>query len=108
MTIHTASPSLVSISDVVENADRAAKRLGAGLAIDIVNDAIQAPLATAIEAQSEAWKSLLSRLDTLMKVGDIVAEVCFILNYLPPVIVKYFQTGSPLDPVNMGSRLSSV
>ena len=108
MTIHTASPSLVSISDPVEIADQAANQLGPGLAIGIVNDAIQAPLATAIEAQSEAWKSLLSYLDTLMKVGDIVAEVCFILNYLRPAIVKYFQTDSPLDSVNMGSRLCSV
>ena len=88
LTIHTAPPSLVSVSNAVENADQAANQLGTGLTIDIVDDVIQAPLATAIEAQSEAWKSLLGYLDTLMKVGDIVAEVCFILNYLRPAIVK--------------------
>jgi ABC-type transporter Mla subunit MlaD len=107
LTMYIAS-SAVSISDAIENANQAAAHLGPGPAI--VNNTIQAtaPLATEIAAQHDAWQPLLSRLEALMRIADAVAEVRFILNHLCPVITKYFQTGSPLDQISMGSRQSSV
>jgi hypothetical protein len=70
---------LVSTCETVQNASQAAEQLGPGVLA--VNDTIQAisPLATEIAAQFNAWQPLLSRLGTLVKVADEVAEAHFIL-----------------------------
>jgi hypothetical protein len=87
--------SLAGPTGAIESASRASQKLGPGLTR--VNDANQgiATLATEI---TPAWQSLLNRLEALVKIADIVAEVCFILNYLRHTTAKkYLQTGSPLD-----------
>jgi hypothetical protein len=102
--------SLASTREAVQKANQATEHLGPALAV--VNDAIQAttPLATAITAQSNAWQLLLSRLDALVKVADILAEARFIPRPESPVpaATNYLQTGSPLDQAGMGCCLSSV
>jgi hypothetical protein len=102
--------SLASTREAVQKASEAAEHLGPGLAV--VNDAIQAttPLATAITAQSNAWQPLLTRLEALVKVADILAEARFIPHPESPVpaATKYLPTGSPLDQACMGCCLSSV
>jgi len=88
--------------------DLAADQLGPGLAI--VNEAIHATASLAIEitVQFNAWRPLLSRLDTLVQVADTVAKAYFILNYLSPATTKeYLQTGSRLNQFSMRSRLRS-
>jgi hypothetical protein len=108
LTICVAS-SLASASDAVESANRAAPQLGPGPAV--VSDAVQAtaPLTAEITAQFNAWQPLLSRLGALVKVADTVAEARFILKYLSPATNnKYLQTGSSLDQVGMGCRLSRI
>jgi hypothetical protein len=102
--------SLASTRDAVQKASQAAEHLDPGLAV--VNDTIQAttPLAIAMTAQSNAWQPLLSRLEALVKVADILAEARFIPHPESPVpaATKYLQTGSPLDQAGMGCCLSSV
>jgi hypothetical protein len=100
--------SLASTQEAVQRASQAAEHLVPGLAV--VNGAIQGtiPLATDITAQSNAWQPLLSRLDALVKVADVLAEACFIPNHLSPVATNYLQTGSPLDQASMGSCFGSV
>jgi hypothetical protein len=101
--------SLASTAEAVQNTPLAVKQLGPGLAV--VNDAVQAvsPLATEITAQFNAWQPLLNRLTTLVKVADLLAEVCFTSDYLCSATAKkYLQTGPPLDQVSMGSCLSSI
>jgi hypothetical protein len=87
--------SLTSTREAVQKVSQAAEHLGPGLAI--VNDAIQAttPLATAIMAQSNAWQPLLSRLEALVKVADILAEACFILNHLCPWLLSIYKQAHP-------------
>jgi hypothetical protein len=91
LTICVAS-SLVSTREAIQ----AVGDLSSGLAV--VNDTCQVatPLVTEITAQLNAWHPLLSRLDALVKVTDMLAEARFILNHPCPMITKYLQTGSPL------------
>jgi hypothetical protein len=101
--------SLASTGDAVEHANQAAEQLGPDLAV--LNNPIQAaaPLTAEITTQSNAWQPLLSRLGALVKVADTVAEARFILNCLgPSTTKKYIQTGSPLDQVSLGCRVSSL
>jgi hypothetical protein len=99
-----------SLASTLQKASQAAEHLGPALAV--VSDAIQAttPLATAITAQSNAWQPLLTRLEALVKVADILAEARFVPHPECPVpaATKYLQTGSPLDQAGMGRCLSSV
>jgi hypothetical protein len=81
--------SLGSTREAVQKASEAVEHLRPPLAA--VNDANQAttPLATAITAQSNAWQPLLSRLDALVKVADVLAEARFIPHPESPVPCGY-------------------
>jgi hypothetical protein len=100
--------SRASPINVIQSADRATQELESALtrAHDVNTNQATAALAAQMTL---AWQSLLSRLEALVKIADIVAEVRFIPNSLCPTTTNlYLQTGSPLDQVGMGCRLSSI
>jgi hypothetical protein len=107
LTIHVES-SLASTTDTDQILKTSTEQPLPGLAAATGFVGTASAIVTEIAVPSDTWQPLLSRLNALVAVADVVAEVR--LTYLRCLMTteKHLPVDSPLDQTSMGNCISSV